>query len=148
MTNAILNATNATLNVTPTNNATAYSIQYLVVVTNIFGASTSAPVTLIVAPATLGAGAGLLGYYYASNNFTGFVFTQTNSTVNFNWGAGSPGAGIPADNFSIQWKGKLQPPISGTYTLYLTSATVQRLKINNQVVIDGITYQGATTVRW
>lgn len=51
VTNAILGATNATLNVTPTNNATTYSIQYLVVVTNIFGTSNSVPVMLTVNPA-------------------------------------------------------------------------------------------------
>ena len=51
VTNAVLNATNATLTVTPATNASIYSIQYLVVVTNIFGASTSAPVQFTVNPA-------------------------------------------------------------------------------------------------
>ena len=48
VTNAILNATNATLNITLTNNATTY--QYVVVVTNIFGASTSSVATVITLP--------------------------------------------------------------------------------------------------
>ena len=48
VTNVILSATSATFGVTPTNNPTSYSIQYLVVVTNIFGASTSGVVTLTV----------------------------------------------------------------------------------------------------
>jgi hypothetical protein len=50
VTNAILGATNATLTFTPTNDPSGYSIQYLVVVTNIFGATTSAPVTLAINP--------------------------------------------------------------------------------------------------
>jgi hypothetical protein len=50
VTNAVLSATNSTLTLTPATNASTYSIQYLVVVTNIFGASTSAPVTLAVNP--------------------------------------------------------------------------------------------------
>ncbi len=51
VTNAILNATNVTLTVAPTNNVSTYYIQYLVVVSNIWGVSTSAPVTLTVDPA-------------------------------------------------------------------------------------------------
>jgi Concanavalin A-like lectin/glucanases superfamily len=51
VTHPILGATNAMLNVTPTNYDMTYNIQYVVVVTNIFGASTSAPVTLTVDPA-------------------------------------------------------------------------------------------------
>jgi hypothetical protein len=51
VTNRILNATNAALTVSPATNASVYNIQYLVVVTNIFGASTSAPVVIAVNPA-------------------------------------------------------------------------------------------------
>ena len=50
MTNAVLDATNATFTISPTNDPSGYNVQYLVVVTNIFGASTSAPVTLAVNP--------------------------------------------------------------------------------------------------
>ncbi len=48
VTNAILDETNMTLTVVPTNNPSTYYIQYLVVVSNIWGVSTSAPVTLQV----------------------------------------------------------------------------------------------------
>ncbi len=48
VTDPILNATNSTLLVTPTNNPTAYQIQYLCMVSNIFGVSTSSPATLTV----------------------------------------------------------------------------------------------------
>lgn len=51
VTNAILNATNSTVTVIPTNNATTYYIQYLCVVSNIFGASTSSIAQLTVDPA-------------------------------------------------------------------------------------------------
>src|SRR5262249_39987660 len=51
VTNLILNATNSTFNITPTNSASPYNFQYLVIVTNIFVASTSAPATLTVNPA-------------------------------------------------------------------------------------------------
>ena len=48
VTNGILNATNSTLAVLPTNNPSTYAIQYLCVVSNIFGVSTSSPATLTV----------------------------------------------------------------------------------------------------
>ncbi|MGO8765589.1 MAG: hypothetical protein ACLQSR_10725, partial [Limisphaerales bacterium] len=51
VTNTILDATNSTFSVVPTNNAATYYIQYLCVVTNIFGASTSSVVSLTVDPA-------------------------------------------------------------------------------------------------
>jgi hypothetical protein len=50
-TNNILNATNSTFTFTPTNNASPYTISYQVIVSNIFGASTSSVVTLNVNPA-------------------------------------------------------------------------------------------------
>lgn len=51
VTNAILNATNSTLNVIPTNNPTTYEIQYVCMVSNVWGASTSPVATLTVDPA-------------------------------------------------------------------------------------------------
>jgi hypothetical protein len=95
------------------------------------------------------AGTGLVGYYYSNNTnndfFTGLVATQTNATINFNWGNSAPATNVTADYFSIRWKGKLQPTNSGAYTLYLTSDDGSRLKVDNRVVIEGMTYQAATT---
>ncbi len=80
VTNAILNATNSTYNVTPTNSATTYNIQYLVVVSNIVGAATSQVATLTVNPAvapfvtqdtTPGPGAGeTTAYAYAGGSIS------------------------------------------------------------------------------
>jgi len=51
VTSPVVNATNATLSLVPTNNLSVYNINYLIIVTNIFGASTSSVVTLTVNPA-------------------------------------------------------------------------------------------------
>lgn len=51
VTNAILNATNSTLNVIPANNATTYNIQYVCMVSNVWGTSNSPVATLTVNPA-------------------------------------------------------------------------------------------------
>jgi len=70
--NNLLNATNATFSVTPTNDTTTYTINYQVIVSNIFGVVTSSVVTLTVNPAvapfvttdtTPGAGNGITGVY-------------------------------------------------------------------------------------
>jgi len=53
VTNVIQDATNSTFNVTPTNSANAYAINYAVVVSNIFGVQTSAVATLNVNTAVL-----------------------------------------------------------------------------------------------
>jgi hypothetical protein len=51
VTHLLTDATNATYNLVPTNNTSAYSIQYVCVVSNIFGVSTSTPAILTVNPA-------------------------------------------------------------------------------------------------
>ena len=94
-TNNVLNATNATLTVNPTNNVTPYTVNYRVIVTNIFGASTSSVVTLNVNPAvppfvtqdtTPGAGNGAstaYGYVGGSISFNA-VFGGT-LPITYNW---------------------------------------------------------------
>ena len=98
VTNAILNATNATLNVTPTNNTTTYSIQYLVVVTNIYGASNSAPVTLTVNPAvapfitqdtTPGVGDGLTTVYAYTGGAISFMAAFDGTPGQYLWQSNS-----------------------------------------------------------
>jgi hypothetical protein len=80
-TNNILDATNATFTITPTNNVSTYTIQYQVIVTNIFGVTNSSVVTLTVNPAVApfvtqdtipGAGNGAAG-----------VFAYVGGTVSF-----------------------------------------------------------------
>jgi RHS repeat-associated protein len=41
----------------------------------------------------------------------------------FLWGGGSPGAGVPADNFYVKWSGYLRVPVAGGYKLGATCAT-------------------------
>jgi hypothetical protein len=44
------------------------------------------------------------GKYYANSDLEGEpVMVRTDSHINFNWGAGSPGPGLPADGFSVKW---------------------------------------------
>lgn len=55
-------------------------------------------------------GEGLIGRYYASHNATEPGFTRQDEAINFNWLNGVPAPGIPADNFRVEWAGKIQLP--------------------------------------
>ncbi len=55
-------------------------------------------------------GEGLIGRYFASHNATEPGFTRQDEAINFNWLNGIPAPGIPADNFRVEWSGKIQLP--------------------------------------
>ena len=78
--------------------------------------------------ATYGAsGSGLLGdYYYGGTNFVGLYKAQVDSTVNFNWGTGSPestgsfGNALVCDGTSTGYGASIpntQPAVSAPYTV-------------------------------
>ncbi|MCU4165441.1 PA14 domain-containing protein [Carboxylicivirga caseinilyticus] len=83
-----------------------------------------------------GTGTGLKADYYSGNNFNVLKGSRIDESVNFDWGTGAPLAGMPVDNFSIRWSGKIEPLFTGTYTFYITSDNSRRLWINNQLIID------------
>ena len=78
-------------------------------------------------------GNGLTGTYFNNENFTGQVFTRTDSTINFDWMTGSPDSRIGADTFSVRWSGQIEAPTAGTYTFW--AAADDRAKL----IIDGVT---------
>jgi len=47
------------------------------------------------------------GEYFANPVFQGPpALVRQDAVVNFDWGEGSPGEGIPADGFSVRWTGE------------------------------------------
>ena len=62
---------------------------------------------------------------------------QIDSTVDFDWGSGSPVEGMDANGFTIRWKGEIQPPFTGHYTFYVTCNGL-RLWVNNELIIDNL----------
>ena len=84
-------------------------------------------------------GSGLRGEYWTtqSGSFNGTpTLTRTDAVVDFDWGDGSPGTGISADQFTARWTGKVQPAVSQTYTFSTTSDDGVRLWVDNQLIID------------
>lgn len=86
-------------------------------------------------PRALLAGDGLTGQYFHNADFTGLAAERTEA-VNFNWGAGSPIAGVDANNFSVRWTGQIEPLHSEQYTFYTTSNQGVRLWVDGQLLID------------
>lgn len=84
--------------------------------------------------------AGLMGAYYANNDFIGepafsrleqgFIFIhgrQANNT--------SPGPGLDPDLFSVQWTGLFKAPVSGLYRFGLLTDGFCRVRINGTPLV-------------
>ena len=47
---------------------------------------------------------GYAAEYFANRNLAGApVLTRQDDAIDFDWGGGTPGDGVPADNFSARW---------------------------------------------
>nr|MBA3686567.1 hypothetical protein [Planctomycetota bacterium] len=109
---------------------------------NAGAATTSAGVPVNVSSPSVGGG--LLGEYHADITLSKPVLSRTDATVDFDFGYGSPASGVPSDNFSVRWRGRVKPRYSQTYTFTTTSDDGIRLWIGGQALIDNWTYHGPT----
>lgn len=76
------------------------------------------------------------GEYYNNPNLSGApALVRNDVAVSFNWGAGAPVAGLPADNFSARWTRSLSFP-AGLYRFALTIDDGVRVWVDNNLVID------------
>ena len=74
--------------------------------------------------------------------FGGVPLTRTDANVDFDWGVGSPMAGIGNDNFTARWRGRVKPEFTETYTFKTISDDGVRLYVNGQLLIDQFVYGG------
>lgn len=84
----------------------------------------------------VGGGTGLTASYFPRPDLSGTALTRLDATVDFDWGAGAPLAGIGADGFSVRWRGKVEAPTTGTYTFTTTSDDGVRLWVDGRLLID------------
>jgi uncharacterized repeat protein (TIGR03806 family) len=99
---------------------------------------------------SIGNGTGLTGAYYsnhtAASPFTGPpTLVRTDSTIDFDWGSGSPDPSISVDSFTARWTGSVQPQFNETYTFYATTDDGVRVWVNGQLIIDEWVDQAPTT---
>ncbi|MGA7161140.1 MAG: glycoside hydrolase family 3 C-terminal domain-containing protein, partial [Bacteroidota bacterium] len=89
---------------------------------------------------------GLLGEYFANEELRGVpVVRRIDSTVNFDWGEGSPAAGIGVDSFSVRWTGSIRATESGTFEFSVSTDDGVRFYIDNQLLIDNWTQHAEET---
>ncbi len=86
---------------------------------------------------------GLAGEYFDNSDLTGTKLLRTDSTVNFNWGTGSPDPSIASDTYSVRWTGQVQALYNETYTFYTTSDDGVRLWVDGQPIINDWTDHAA-----
>lgn len=96
------------------------------------GANNSATITVTATDPISG---GLRGDYYDNADFSAYVLSRVDPTVNFKWSE-SPIVGLSADTFSVRWTGKVKPEFSETYTFYTRSNDGVRLWVKGQLLID------------
>ncbi len=75
-------------------------------------------------------------YFNNTNLSGGAVLTRVDGDINFNWGAGSPGAGVNADNFSARWTTTVNIPESGHWRFQVGADDGVRMWIDVTPIVD------------
>ena len=94
------------------------------------------PPPVVVIPNWLENGTGLTAQYFNGTNLLNSAFIRTDTNVDFYWNGSSPGGGLPGNQFSVRWTGRIQPRYSEGYTFHLTTSDGCRLWVNGQLIID------------
>ena len=90
---------------------------------------------------------GLRGEYFANRNLEGEPALQrVDETVNFDWGMSNPGPGLPADDFSVRWTGKISPEVSGKYQFGAIADDGVRIYLDGKLIAEDWTEHAPTTV--
>lgn len=86
--------------------------------------------------------------YYNNRTLSGtpVLVRCENWPINYNWGTGGPGGGVPNDNFSVRWTGSASFA-SGTYTFIARSDDGVRVYLDNTLIINQWVNRGATENR-
>ena len=82
------------------------------------------------------AGDGLQGQYFNTDDLSGPALVRVDSSIDFNWGTGSPDASIAADTFSARWNGQIESQFTETHTFHVNANDGARLWINGVLLID------------
>jgi hypothetical protein len=97
------------------------------------------------APSPQANGGGLVGSYYNGMTLAGSPLLTRIEAVNFDWGSGAPGPGVPANQFSARWTGTVTIPTSGSYRFRTVSDDGVRLWVGGTQRINNWSNHGATT---
>jgi hypothetical protein len=84
------------------------------------------------------------GCYFSNQDLTNLAVIQTDSSINFDWGSGSPDPKIPSDHFSVRWEGDFNFA-GGSYVFNATGDDGIRVYIDGNPIINQWKDQPATT---
>lgn len=88
---------------------------------------------------------GLKAEFFANTGLAGTPsVTRTDRQVRFNWGESSPSPGMPVDDFSARWTGKIRADAGGDYEFYVQGDDGYRLYVKGRLVIDDWQEQATT----
>ena len=77
------------------------------------------------------------GEFFANMNLEGPpVLRRSETDVNFDWGMNNPAPGIPADQFSARWTGKLVPTVSGKYRFGAIADDGARIYLDGKLIAE------------
>jgi len=91
------------------------------------------------------AGPGLRGDYFANATLSGTPALTRSEAPVFSWAAAAPATGLPADNFSVRWTGRIVPPTTGSYRFSTISDDGVRFSLGGTRHVDNWTPHSATT---
>lgn len=76
------------------------------------------------------------GSYFANRDLARSpTFVRNDTQISFDWGGGSPGSGLPADNFSVRWERQINfSPGIHRFTLRVDDGA--RLWVGNTLLLD------------
>ncbi|HEX6717692.1 MAG TPA: glycoside hydrolase family 3 C-terminal domain-containing protein [Pyrinomonadaceae bacterium] len=90
---------------------------------------------------------GLKAEYFPNKELEGApVVTRIDPEVNFDWGMSSPAPGIPVDDFSARWTGKLVPNMTGKYRFGAIADDGVRVYLDGKLIAEDWTEHAPATV--
>jgi beta-glucosidase len=90
---------------------------------------------------------GLKAEYFSNKTLAGEpVVTRIEREVNYDWGMESPAAGIPVDDFSARWTGKLVPAMSGKYRFGAIADDGVRVYLDGKLITEDWTDHAPATI--
>lgn len=90
---------------------------------------------------------GLRAEYFANKNLEGApALKRVDEVVNFDWGMSNPAPGLPADDFSARWTGKVIPTMSGKYRFGAIADDGVRIYLDGKLIAEDWTQHAPTAV--
>jgi len=80
---------------------------------------------------------GLRADYFSNRNLSGApALSRIDTKLDFAWGNGAAATGLPPDDFSVRWTGKLMPNKRGHYLLSISGDDGFRLSLDGKLILE------------